>query len=97
MRAVLHQDIVSLAKCLLVQPRCKRRNFAALQVRLTHAADRYRIRFGKAHTLYGDGTLMSCCAKLPSRPERRLDDVEYADCVIKALEAVLHFRKQLAM
>jgi hypothetical protein len=34
---------------------------------------------------------------LPSRPERRLDDVEYADCVIKALEAVLHFRKQLAM
>lgn len=92
MRAVLHQDIVSLATSLLAQPTAERSAFAALQLKLTDAADRYRKRFGKAHALYGNGTLSSCCAKMPKELERRLDDAEYAECLIKALEAVVAFR-----
>ena len=93
MRAVLHQDIVSLARCLLALPRKERRPFADLQVKLTDAADRYRVRFGRAHALYGNGTLASCCSQNESVSERRLDDPDYADCMIQALEAVVSFRK----
>ena len=92
MRAVLHQDIVSLATCMLAQPRPERQRFAALQIQLADAADRYRQKFGKGHSIYGNGTLASCCAKMPRAQERRLDDTDYADCLIKALEAVVAFR-----
>lgn len=94
MRAVLHQDIVSLATCLMEQPVNERAPFAALQIKLAHAADRYRSRFGKAHTVFGNGTLASCCAKQRRSVEKRLDDAEYADCMIKALEAVVKFRNE---
>lgn len=76
------------------QPISERVPFAALQVKLAHAADRYRSRFGKAHAVYGNGTLASCCAKHRRSVEKRLDNTEYADCMIKALEAVVKFRNE---
>jgi hypothetical protein len=93
MRAVLHRDIVALAKCLLALPCQQRASFATLQLQLAHAADCYRIRFGKVHEIYGNGTLGSCCAKAPYQSERPLDDPDYVDCMIKALEAAVAFRE----
>ncbi|WP_069299646.1 hypothetical protein [Neptunicoccus sediminis] len=92
MRAVLHQDIVALACCLLVLPASEQGRAARRLVALTARADCYRTREGRVHPLYGNGTLSSCCQSVPKAAERRLDDPDYGACLIRALEAVLAFR-----
>ncbi len=92
MRAVLHQDIVALATCLLKQPSAKRSKFAAIMVAQAHNADLFRLHHGRAHYQFGDGTLASCCSRENALSERRLDDPDYAECMIKAIEAVAAFR-----
>ncbi|GGA22899.1 DUF7742 family protein [Neptunicoccus cionae] len=96
MRAVLHQDIVALACCLLALPSAQRKCAARRIVAFTARADRYRKCKGRAHPLYGNGTLQSCCQSVPKAQERRLDDPDYGDCLIRALETVLAFRAGLA-
>ena len=92
MRAVLHQDVVALARCLLLLAPADRRNFADLQIALSDQADVYRNESGRAHQFFGNGTLMSCCKGHRQDAERRVDDPDYADCMIKALEAIVAFR-----
>lgn len=92
MRAVLHQDIVALARCLLVLPTSERGRAARHMVALTSRADCFRMQEGRVHPLYGNGTLSSCCQSAPKAAERRLDDPDYGECLIRALEAVLAFR-----
>ena len=93
MRAVLHQDIVALATCLLSHPSVQREKFAAVKVAKAHKADLFRKRKGQVHHRFGDGTLASCCSRENALSERRLDDPDYADCMIKAIEAVVAFRR----
>lgn len=92
MRAVLHQDVVALARCLLPLAPEDRRTFADLQITLSDQADTYRNDFGRAHPFFGNGTLMSCCNGQRQDAERRIDNLDYADCMIKALEAIVAFR-----
>ncbi|MDR6266271.1 hypothetical protein GGE09_003287 [Roseobacter sp. N2S] len=92
MRAVLHQDVVALARCLLPLAPADRRRFADLQIVLSNQADVFRAEFGRIHPFFGNGTLMSCCSGHQQDAERRIDDPDYADCMIKALEAILAFR-----
>ncbi len=94
MRAVLHQDLIALAGCLLRIPPPERPSFANLQIKLADAADRYRARTGRVHPIFGNGTLASSCVRVPNAAERRLDDTDYADCMIKALEAIVAFRRK---
>jgi hypothetical protein len=94
MRAVLHQDIVALAGSLVPVEPTQRHHLAELLIKLTDLADRHRIKCGYAHPLFGNGTLLSGCAQMSKPAERRLDDLDYADCMIKALEAVVAFRLQ---
>lgn len=91
MRAVLHQDVVALARCLLLLAPADRRKFADLQISLTDQADVYRTESGRVHPFFGNGTLMSCCNGHQQDAERRVDDPDYADCMIKALEAIVAF------
>lgn len=95
MRQVLHQDIVALARCLGPVSKACRRKFALVQIGLAHAADLYRIRTGRAHPVYGNGTLMSCLAGLPRGDEATFDNLDFAECMVHALEAVIGFRKGL--
>lgn len=94
MRAVLHQDIVALATCLLSHPSKHREKCAALKVAKAHKADLFRKRVGQVHHRFGDGTLASCCSRENALSERRLDDPDYAECMIKAIEAVVAFRRE---
>ncbi|MBR9863103.1 MAG: hypothetical protein GYB24_06645 [Rhodobacteraceae bacterium] len=92
MRAVLHQDIVALACCLRALPATARKRAARKIVDRTARADCYRLRTGRVHPFYGNGTLQSFCQSLPKLCEGRLDDPDYADCLIRALKAVRAFR-----
>ncbi|PLS22194.1 DUF7742 family protein [Neptunicoccus cionae] len=93
MRAVLHQDIVALACRLRFLPAAVRKLAAGQIVAWTAYADCYRLQTGRAHPLFGNGTLQSFCQSLPKAQEGRLDDPDYADCLIRALNAVRAFRK----
>ncbi len=92
MRALLHQDIVALACCLRALPATARKLAAGQIVAWTAHADCYRLLTGRVHPLYGNGTLQSFCQSLPKAQEGRLDDPDYADCLIRALKAVRAFR-----
>ena len=88
MRPVLHGDVICAACALLAVPRGGRWRLAREMVAQAKAADRYRRHFGRAHPSWGNGTLMAAALSRPVAPERRLDDPDYADCLILALEAV---------
>ena len=89
---MLHQDVVALARAMLTVPNASRAGFAEMIVQLSHAADRHRKNTFKAHPIFGDGTLASCCSGYPKAPERRLDDPDYGECLITALETIVNFR-----
>ena len=88
MRPVLHQDLVALARCMLMLPKNTRRRFSERTVAKAFLADAARRSSGKAHPLFGDGTLQSACGTNPMARERFLDDPDYADCLVTALQVV---------
>jgi len=92
MRRVLHQDIVALARCLLRVGVAQRTQYARRCVQVAGLGDRWRQRTGKAHPLFGDGTLQSACARLPKAAEGYPDEPEYAACLVTALESVIACR-----
>lgn len=94
MRQVLLQDAVVLARCMLLVVKEQRKTFARAKILQAHTADSFRIQNGKYHPLLGNGTLVSCLSSLPRGVERPLDDLDFADCMVKALEAVIGFRQK---
>lgn len=92
MQQVLHQDVVALARCLMRAPVEKREAYAVRCVGIAFAGDIWRRKTGRAHPLFGDGTLQSACLGLPRAEEGVLDEPEYAKCWISALHAVLDAR-----
>jgi hypothetical protein len=89
MRALLHGDLVAMARVLL----CVRyEDRAALCDRIfdkAHAADKYRKKFGVYHSHLGSGHLASACHGLMQFPEPFLSDRDYADCMRIIFERVL--------
>ncbi len=92
MRRVLHQDIVALARCLLPLPKNVRRRYSERVVHRACQADLARQETGKAHVLFGDGTLQSACNLEPRADEGFLDDPDYVDCLVTALRVVCKAR-----
>lgn len=92
MRPVLHGDVVAAARALLCVPLGQRWRAARDLVAQADAADRYRRHFGRAHPDWGNGTLMAAALARTTAPERRLDDPEYGECLILALEAARQWR-----
>ncbi|APZ55064.1 hypothetical protein [Salipiger abyssi] len=95
MRPVLHGDLICAACALLSVPQGQRWRAARDLVARADAADRYRRRIGRAHAEWGNGTLMSAALSQAIAPERRLDDPDYADCLILVLEALRCHRRGL--
>ncbi|WP_136442345.1 hypothetical protein [Pacificoceanicola onchidii] len=89
MRPVLHGDVRAAARALLSVPACAREGLARRLVAQAEAADRYRKRMGRAHPFWGNGTLMAAAlGRGAVAADRRLDDVEFADCFVAVLEAL---------
>ena len=88
MRPVLPGDLSAAARALLTVPSCARPSLAHSLLEQAEAADRYRRREGRAHPLWGNGSLQSAALARRVSPEPCLDDPEYLDCQIAVLEAL---------
>ncbi len=89
MRAVLHIDVVTLARCLLAVEAVMRVDLCDRVFDWAHAADKYGKRFGVYHLRFGFGNLASACMDLPKEPEPFLSNKEYAHCLKVVFERIL--------
>jgi hypothetical protein len=89
MRAVLHGDVVAAARVLLALPDSARASCLDRMLDEARWADAYRKRTGRAHPLWGNGSLMAAALRRPARPEPALGDAEYCRCLIAVFEALL--------
>lgn len=95
MRSVVHADLVAAARVLLARPEIDRLRTMTQLIDEAHAADAYRKRFGRAHMLWGDGSLQSAAAQRMKAPERLLGDADYCQCMLMAFEALLERKTRL--
>lgn len=89
MRCVLHGDLVAAARVLLALPPERRRAAMRLLLARARAADRYRLRHGRAHPRFGTGSLMAAASGWERLPEPALSDPDYLRCLIVVLSALL--------
>lgn len=94
MRPVMHGDLTALARHLMTLAAPDRPAACAQLIAQADAADRFRKRLGRAHATWGNGTLMARAMALPQRPEPRLQDADFAACLILALTALSQRHRQ---
>ncbi|WP_282157775.1 hypothetical protein [Shimia thalassica] len=58
----------------------------------SHAAHRFFKRFGRAHPLWGDGSLMALAHRHQMRPEPGFANSEYCTCVELVLSELVTWR-----
>lgn len=85
MRPVMHGDLTAAARYLWALPVPARVASCHALLAQADAADRYRKRFGRAHTLWGNGTLMAAARQHALPREPRLNDPDYAACLVLVL------------
>lgn len=81
MREVLPGDLSAAARALLPLPEAARRAAAKRMIAEADIADRYRKRTGRAHALYGNGSLMAAALRRHPPAEPFLSDPGYLDCL----------------
>lgn len=84
MRPVLHSEIEIAARALLAVEEGERPERMALILAMAGEADRHRLRTGRYHPEYGNGTLASAARRLPAAPARATCDVDYLDALALA-------------
>lgn len=89
MRPVMHGDLTALARHLMALPAPERPTTCAQFIAQADAADRYRKRFGRAHPLWGNGTLMARARRAVLPAEPALGNPDYARCLILVLTALM--------
>ncbi|WP_114964934.1 hypothetical protein [Alkalilacustris brevis] len=94
MRPVLHGDIVAAARVLLRLPRAARRERIQVLIAAARLADAHRLRCGRAHPLYGNGSLMDAASRQPQAPEPLPEDAEYLACLRDVIEGLLEARRK---
>lgn len=89
MRALLHLDVVTLARVLLGAELSDRVTLCDEIFDIAQAADKYRKRYGICHVRFGSGSLASACHGLAQRNEPFLSDRDYAHCMKVIYDRVL--------
>lgn len=93
MRPVQLADIEVAARVLMAVGARQRVGIAAQLIERAALADQVRLATGKAHPLFGSGTLMSAATSLPSSPRPAFlgpDELQAIAIVINGLLANLH-------
>jgi hypothetical protein len=80
-RRVLPGDVSAAGCALLAVPAASRPALLSRLLAETAAADRYRISTGRAHPLWGNGSLGAAALTRPRVCEPYLDDADYAACL----------------
>lgn len=96
MRPVLHADVVAAARVLLTLPVEKRRAKMREMLEQAAVADVFRKRLKRGHPIWGNGCLMAAASRHKMLPERFLDDPDYCNCLIDALQTLLHWQAERA-
>lgn len=91
---ITHGDVTAAARAVRGLPQNdQRRAILSLLVK-ADAADRFRKRFGRAHPIWGNGSLMAVALGVDSgRGEPFLADTDYLEAMAAVLDAVLDWRR----
>ena len=89
MRRVLYGDVTAAARALLAAPPETRDRLLVRLFAEAEAADAHRRATGRAHPLYGTGSLMSAALAHTVAREPCLDDPAYAACMADVFEALV--------
>lgn len=96
MRPVLHGDVVAAARALLTLPEAARPATIRRMLVLADAADAYRKRFGRAHSAWGNGSLMAAAMPAVRGPEPFLDAPDYCRCLSLVFDTLVTWRSERA-
>ena len=91
MRPVMHGDVVSAACAVLPLPALQRRGAILRMLAQARAADAYRKRFGRAHPLWGNGSLMAVARGHRVGPEPGLGDPAYCACLAQVFDTLVEW------
>lgn len=91
MRPVLIGDAIAAARVLLTRPEAEWPDAMARLLKRAFLADRYRSRFGRAHPLWGDGSLMAVAGTQPCAREPFLSDPRYLRALICVISSINSF------
>jgi len=97
MRGLAHSDLVMLARRLLGLPEATWEGTVRQMLDRAHTADLYRKRTGRAHPLWGNGTLRDAARRYGSPPAPGFDDRSYCTCFGLVLKALCHRREKPRM
>lgn len=92
MRPILPGDLDCAVAVVMAQPPATRAAVAARMLEQADLADRYRKKLGRAHPVYGTGSLMSAALCWPEGPRGRVYDASYCAALIVVLRALQAWR-----
>jgi hypothetical protein len=95
MRPLMPADLDCAVAVVLGQPPQDRRWAADQLLAQADVADRYRKRFGRAHSAFGSGSVMSAARRWPLGPVHPICDPAYCDGLSIVLDAVRAWRHRL--
>lgn len=80
MRPVLQGDVSNAACVLLGLPQGLRKSACRRMIRQAETAERHRLRTGRAHPQFGNGSLMAAARRYRRVPEPNFDCLDYCAC-----------------
>lgn len=96
MRALTHGDVVAAARVLMGFAEADHGAVARRLIAEARWADSWRKRNGRAHPLWGDGSLMAAALLRRPGPEPSMNDARWLGCLAAVLEALIDDRRQRA-
>ncbi|WP_212525979.1 hypothetical protein [Actibacterium sp. MT2.3-13A] len=97
MRPVLQGDVIAAAQAVLRLPEGEREAALRAMMARAAAADAYRKRLGRAHPLWGNGSLMAVARRGPLPPAPSLSDREFCRCLALVYEVLIAWRSERAV
>jgi hypothetical protein len=95
MRRILAGDVAAAARALHAVPAAARAARLAELIARAEVADGHRAATGRAHPLWGGGSLMAAARAEACGPEPDFDDECYCVCWVMVLEGLLAHRAGL--
>ena len=89
MRPVLHGDVAAAGCALLRVDPAARKDLIVRMMDEAEAADQFRLKTGRAHPVWGNGTLMAAAMARPRASEPFLGDPDYCSCMALVFDTLL--------
>lgn len=93
MRPFALPDLNMAARVLLTMPEGERPKAMRRLIRQAEAADWYRKRLGRAHPLWGNGSIEAVARSQKMVPPQQFSNTDYLACMALALRLVVEHRR----